>query len=248
MEKRMHIKKLRKGCLLRAGILAALLCGPGFVMKTKAQFNLDMTGGLMAPTAEMNETGTFMIGGNFMPEKGNPFGYHTGNYFVDFTLFSFLELAYRETLLKTTYMTSKPKFNQQDRSFSLKVQVLKEGKYRPALAIGAHDPYRNLGNNYYRGIYGVATKHLDLKGNVLMLTVGYLGWTGDRNVLQDGVFGSVSFSPVWCRNLSVMAEYDTHQVNLGLSAKLWKHLSLNAFTEGFDCIAGGVRYECTLWH
>ena len=43
-----------------------------------------------------------------------------------------------------------------------------------------------------------------------------------------------------------MAEYDTHQVNLGLSAKLWKHLSLNAFTEGFDCIAGGVRYECTL--
>lgn len=183
-----------------------------------------------------------------MPEKGNPFGYHTGNYFVDFTLFSFLELAYRETLLKTTYMTSKPKFNQQDRSFSLKVRVLKEGKYRPALAIGAHDPYKNLGNNYYRGIYGVATKHLNLKGNMLMLTVGYLGWTGDRNVLQDGVFGSVSFSPVWCRNLSVMAEYDTHQVNLGLSAKLWKHLSLNAFTEGFDCIAGGVRYECTLWH
>ena len=96
-------------------------------MKTKAQFNLGMTGGLMAPTAEMNETGTFMIGGNFMPEKGNPFGYNTGNYFVDFTLFSFLELAYRETLLKTTYMTSKPKFNQQDRSFSLKVRVLKEG-------------------------------------------------------------------------------------------------------------------------
>ena len=122
----MHIKKLRKGCLLRAGILAALLCGPGFVMKAKAQFNLGMTGGLMAPTAEMNETGTFMIGGNFMPEKGNPFGYHTGNYFVDFTLFSFLELAYRETLLKTTYMTSKPKFNQQDRSFSLKMRVLKE--------------------------------------------------------------------------------------------------------------------------
>ena len=147
----MHIKKLRKGCLLRAGILAALLCGPGFVTEAKAQFNLGMTGGLMAPTAEMNETGTFMIGGNFMPEKGNPFGYNTGNYFVDFTLFSFLELAYRETLLKTTYMTSKPKFNQQDRSFSLKVRVLKEGKYCPALAIGAHDPYRNLGKNYYRG-------------------------------------------------------------------------------------------------
>ena len=59
---------------------------------------------------------------------------------------------------------------------------------------------------------------------------------------EASLFTAAEFDPKF------MAEYDTHQVNLGLSAKLWKHLSLNAFTEGFDCIAGGVRYECTLWH
>lgn len=214
----------------------------------QAQYSLGSMGLLNTPSAEMNEAGTFMIGGNFMPARMNPFNYNTGNYFLDFTLFSWLELTYRETLLKTTYMSEKAKFNQQDRSFSVRLRPLKEGKYLPALVIGANDPYRDLGKNYYRAIYGTATKHFLLKEHELAVTIGYMGWTGDRNVSRNGVFGGITYRPAFCKSLCLIAEYDTRNVNLGVTAKLWNHLSLHAFTSGFGCISGGIRYECTLIH
>ena len=213
-----------------------------------AQYSLGTTGLLNAPSAEMQETGTFMIGGNFLPERMNPFDFNTGNYFAGITLFSFLELTYRETLLKTTYMTSRPKYNQQDRSMSVRLRPVREGRLMPAIVIGTNDPFRSLGNNYYRSIYGAATKHLLFGGHELGITVGYQGWTSDRNTLRDGVFGGITYSPAFCRQLRVIAEYDTEDINVGVTARLWNHLSLYALTNGFESVAGGLRFECTLVH
>lgn len=69
-----------------------------------AQYSMGTTGQLMIPTAEMQETGTFMGGVNFLPEQVTPsvFSFPTMNYFVDMTLFSFIEFTYRMTLLKMT--------------------------------------------------------------------------------------------------------------------------------------------------
>lgn len=218
------------------------------LQKVQAQYTLGVTGLLNAPSAEMNETGRFMIGGNFLPEHLNPFDYHTGNYFVNITFFSFLELTYRETLLKRAYMTAKPKYNQQDRSVSIKLQPLKEGKWWPAVAVGVNDPARDLGNNYYRSMYGVVTKHFLFAGHELGVTAGYQGWTSKWNMLRNGVFGGVTYRPSFCPQLCLIAEYDTREFNLGITARLWNRVSLCAFTGGFECIAGGLRYECTLFH
>ena len=53
-----------------------------------AQYSMGTTGQLMIPTAEMQETGTFMGGVNFLPEQVTPsvFSFPTMNYFVDMTL------------------------------------------------------------------------------------------------------------------------------------------------------------------
>lgn len=48
----------------------------------KAQYTMGTTGMMNIPTAEMQQTGTFMIGGNYLPEELNPFKYNSGNYFV----------------------------------------------------------------------------------------------------------------------------------------------------------------------
>lgn len=229
------------------GMGTVLLAAP--FQRAKAQYTMGMTGLLNTPSAEMNETGRLMVGGNFIPKEMNPFGdYHTGNYFASLTFFSFLEVAYRETLMKTSYMTAKPKFNQQDRSLSIKVQPLKEGKWWPALAIGANDPVRSLGTNYYRSIYGAVTKHFLFEGHELGVTAGYQGWTNNWNTRRNGVFGGITYRPSFCPQVCLIAEYDTRNFNLGVTARLWNHVSLHAFTGGFDCIAGGVRYECTLFH
>lgn len=111
----------------------------------KAQYTMGTTGMMNIPTAEMQQTGTFMIGGNYLPEELNPFKYNSGNYFVNITFFSFLELNYRCILLKSDYMAKKPKFNQQDRSLSVRLRPLKEGKYWPAIVIGSNDPFKDKG-------------------------------------------------------------------------------------------------------
>ena len=84
-----------------------------------AQYSMGTTGQLMIPTAEMQETGTFMGGVNFLPEQVTPsvFSFPTMNYFVDMTLFSFIEFTYRMTLLKMTTGTGRTGYHNQDRSF-----------------------------------------------------------------------------------------------------------------------------------
>ena len=125
----------------------------------KAQYTMGTTGMMNIPTAEMQQTGTFMIGGNYLPEELNPFKY--------------LELNYRCILLKSDYMAKKPKFNQQDRSLSVRLRPLKEGKYWPAIVIGSNDPFKDKGYNYFASVYGVATKSFMIGEHRLAATAGY---------------------------------------------------------------------------
>ena len=95
----------------------------------------------MIPTAEMQETGTFMGGVNFLPEQVTPsvFSFPTMNYFVDMTLFSFIEFTYRMTLLKMTTGTGRTGYHNQDRSNTIRIRPIKESRYFPAVVIGGDD-------------------------------------------------------------------------------------------------------------
>lgn len=229
----------------------------GIHQSVQAQYMLGTTGMMNIPTADRQTPGTVMLGGNFLPKQVMPsrFNYNTGNYFVSLSFFSFLELTYRETLIKENYMSSKPKYNQQDRSYSIRLCVLKEGKYVPGLALGANDPIADKGANTFQSYYGVITKGLCWGAeNHISASLGYYlegkknndtRWFGNK---YKGIFGGVSFTPAFCKELKVMAEYDSDGVNVGAAFRLWKHLSMHAFTHDFNCISGGIRYECTLIH
>ncbi len=219
-------------------------------LSLKAQYSMGTTGLLNTPSAEMQETGTFTIGGNFLPQEITPatFRYNTGNYFVGITFFSFLELNYRCILFKTSYMSEKPKFNQQDRSLSARLRPIKEGKYMPAIVIGTNDPFNDYGENYFATVYGVTTKNFRIGEHKIGISGGYYYPLSDANTEYDGVFGGISYTPAFCKPLSVIAEYDSSGFNVGAAVKLWKHVSVNLFTREFKCISGGIRYECTLIH
>ena len=107
----------------------------------KAQYSMGTTGLMNIPTADMQPDGTFMAGGNFMPSAILPpeWNYHSGNYFLNMTFLPFLEVAYRCTLLKTGDAHGN-KWNQ-DRSVSLRLCPLKEGKWWPAIVIGSNDAF-----------------------------------------------------------------------------------------------------------
>ena len=101
-------------------------------------------------------------------------GYNSGNYFVNLTFLPFMEVAYRCTLLK---VESTGKWNQ-DRSVSLRLRPLKEGKWWPSVVIGSNDllttgelnPFLDSGGNrYFSSVYAVGTKHFGFYGHDICL-------------------------------------------------------------------------------
>lgn len=222
-----------------------LLC---FSTQLHAQYSMGNTGLLNIPTADMQETGTFMGGGNYLPNGMTPFNFNTGNYFVNVTFLSILELSYRCTLLKRTRYDGKQGYFQQDRSMSARIRPLKEGKYLPSVVIGTNDPFKDTGINYFATIYGVLTKSFSIaQGDRLALSAGYYIPLNNHSV-QKGPFGGISYSPASCREVAFMVEYDSDGFNVGAATRIWKHLSIHVFTREFNCISGGIRYECRLLH
>ena len=88
-----------------------------------SQLTYGTTGLLHAPSAEMQRDKTFMVGGNFLNKELTPptWYYHTYNYFLNVTIFPFLEVAYTCTLFKAEALGLKPYgysgFTNQDRYF-----------------------------------------------------------------------------------------------------------------------------------
>ncbi len=216
-----------------------------------AQYALGATGQMMIPTAEMQETGTFMGSANFLPEEVTPnkFNYPTMNYSVDMSLFSFVELTYRMTLLKMRTYNGRVGYHNQDRSNTIRIRPLKESRYFPAVVIGADDLFTEKATQYWGDYYGVLTKTFGFcKGHQLAVTAGWYFHQGNQPAFKKGPFGGIRYTPTFCRELKLMAEYDTNGWNLGGAIRFWKRLSVHVFTREFTCVSAGLRYECTLIH
>lgn len=219
-----------------------------------AQYSMGVTGLLNIPTADMQKDGTFMVGGNFMPKDMTPgdWDYHTGNYFVNMTFLPFFEVAYRCTLFHGDYKGGNKW--QQDRSVSLRLRPLKEGEWWPSVVVGSNDAFTtnqlnmfhdSKGNRYFSSVFGVGTKHFAMGGHDLGVTFG--GHVPFHKAsLNKGVFGGVAYSPAFFRELSVMAEYDSNVINVGVAARLFRHLSLHLFCYDFKTVSAGIRYEVKL--
>lgn len=215
----------------------------------RAQQLLGTSGLMNVPTAEMYASGTFKGGASLVQKEllSDRFNYNTGIYYIDFTPFSFMEITFRETLLKTR-KGDKTGFYQQDRSTTLRLRPLKEkeGRWFPSVVLGVNDIYSDHGASNYAAVYGVVTKNLLLgKVGTLDVTAGFAK-AFDEGDAYDGVLGGVRFTPAAVKNASVMAEYDTRGFNIGASVLLFKHLNLMCFTREFTGVCAGFSYQYTI--
>lgn len=171
--------------------------------RVHAQYALGATGQMMIPTAEMQETGTFMGSANFLPEEVTPnkFNYPTMNYSVDMSLFSFVELTYRMTLLKMRTYNGRVGYHNQDRSNTIRIRPLKESRYFPAVVIGADDLFTEKATQYWGDYYGVLTKTFGFcKGHQLAVTAGWYFHQGNQPAFKKGPFGGIRYTPAFCRS------------------------------------------------
>lgn len=206
------------------------------------------------PTADMNPAGTFVGGITYVPKQmefveGN---YNTGIYYVDFSPFSWIELTFRETLLKMSkYKNGEVHtgYYNQDRSTTLRVRPLAERDslwWLPSAVIGVNDIYSDHGNSRYTSVYLTVTKHVRLSGfGVVGASVGYAR-KFDTGVVYNGVFGGVEYRPQGLENFRVMADWDTSGVNVGAHLQLFRHLNMMVYTREFKCVGAGINYQYTI--
>ena len=124
-----------------------------------AQFPYGTTGLLHMPTADMQRDKTFMLGGSYLHEQATPtqWDYPTYNYYINITMFPFLEVGYTCTLFKGVEGGYWPestwgKFSNQDRQFSLRLRALKEGQFwrhMPAVVIGGNSLSSQFGGHLF---------------------------------------------------------------------------------------------------
>lgn len=212
-----------------------------------AQISSGTTGLLNIPTAEMQTSGTFMFGGNYLPEAftSEELCFNTANYYFNITFLPFLELTYRMTFLKMNdddLSLNNIWDNNQDRTFGLRMRLLNEKKYLPAFVIGGNDVLRS---DYFSKWYAVASKTIVFNENRVAVTLG-AAINDFSNSQSARPFAGIELSPKICKQLSLIAEYDTDAFNMGASVLLFNHLYMNAFVYDYQNIMGGFAYKIYL--
>lgn len=180
-------------------LLLCLVCS----LHLRAQYSYGTTGLLNMPTADMQRDKTVLIGGSYLEKHTSPgrWFYDTFNYYVNITLFPWLEVAYDLTLHKALPVDpaygghfwvprTYGKFVNQDRNFAARIRVWKEGDWKPwmpQIVIGVNDvihnswesgskikPISQRSNGFTNRYYLAMTKHIDLDGAIVGAHFSYV--------------------------------------------------------------------------
>jgi hypothetical protein len=235
--------------------LLIFLCSLCSLCGVQAQSLQGPTGLLNAPSADMLPEGTFFVGYhhydkvNFknFGQATSAGGFQEGNFqavILDVTLFSFMEINFRSNQKDWVYSLDKSRHTQVDRNVSVKLRPIKEGKYLPAVAVGMIDVY---GTGFEEMYYGVATKHFAFSGHQVGVTAG-VAISPQRyyNRNMNGFFAGVDYRPAFLPQLDVMAEYDSHALNVGANLLLFNHLYAVAGLQSCKHFSGGISYRVYL--
>lgn len=239
------------------GIACLLLLMAGSV---KAQFTYGTTGLLHMPTADMQQDKTFMAGGGYLNKRATPnaWYYDTWNYYINFTFFPWMEVAYTCTIFDDYVIRGNSSIHRinQDRSFHGRLRVWKEGwwkEWTPQIVVGVNDfttggtyDYGEMavegdGNGFFNRYYVAATKHLSWNGE-WGVHVAYVYNKRGNDKLNGACFGvdyqfalkGDEFYHKAINGLNLMAEYDSKFVNIGARYTLWKD-HINIITELREC-------------
>lgn len=252
--------------IVSIGVLLLMFGAPAH-----AQFLDSTTGLLQMPTAVMNREGTFMITTNYLNQHATPerWDYDTYGYGLSVAIWDRVEMAYVCTIMHgITYYETQPdvpvNWVNQDRHFSAKLLVLREGDFglgwMPALAVGVVDPFTGARgdylketktkNNSFQRFYAVVSKRF----NTSLGEIGtHLGWQLNRHYYYplNGPCAGIDWKPAWVQtnwlSLDLVAEYDSKTFNLGLIASLWDdHIEAMFDLQALKWVSFGLRYKMNL--
>jgi hypothetical protein len=221
------------------GLLIAVFGLPSIL---RAQSLTGNTGLVTIPTARMQQDGTLSFGVSYFDKKNQQYFEGTKDIlaaYVNLTLLPFLEVVMR---------VNRP-INYQsdhytvDRFPMVKLKLLNEKKYLPAIAFGINDfaSTSEWQTVHFNATYLVLSK----KVSVFDLHLGYAPIIMKALYYQlDGVFGGVAYTPH--KSVNLYAEYDTRYVNAGIQYLFLKHFAVNLATINFNSLSAGINFKVFL--
>ncbi len=215
---------------------------------------MGVTGLLNSPSAQFSKEGTVKIGGNFLNTNMTPqtWDYNTFNFFVNITFLSFLEAAITNTAFD---LWNNGKFSNVDRAVCLRLRVFKEGRYTPAFVVGSNDLLTSntsgyfdpsKGNKYFGTHYFALSKHINLNSTNLGFHAAYNLLSSTKQTIKYPISGGITLSPSFAKQLTLIAEYDTRDFNLGGSLLIFKHLYFQMFVQDLKYISFGAHFQFNL--
>lgn len=197
----------------------------------KAQYSYGTTGLLNMPTADMQRDKTLLIGGSFIDNHTSVarWYYDTYNYYVNITMFPWLEIGYNMILHKSVQYDpalgndywvpyTYGKFTNQDRSFHVRLRVWKEGWWKswtPQIVFGGNDCIGSIGgvnqNEYESQVNGFTNRW-------------YIAVTKHGMIKSLGTYGA-HISYIWNKR----NEYPLNGVSVGMDFRFQLTNTPNTF-------------------
>ena len=218
-------------------LILLLLC---FSLVASGQQYTGLSGLVHIPTADMSPSESMRVGVSYMSRHSIPsyagIVMDTPIYHVAFTPYKWIE----GSLMMSGWR--RDGLSMADRSISVKVRPLEEGKWWPSVALGTMDPF---GTGVYSNYYVSLSKHVEMLGGLWGATASYRYYKNDVLKKWQGVVGGVTFSPNFYRDLRASIEYTGNEFCISLDAKLFRFLKLQAALYDWRWFCGGVSFEIT---
>jgi hypothetical protein len=212
----------------------------------RAQIGLGGVNAVMTvPTANIQQDGYLAVGFGYIPR---PYAVLAGwccddlPYFATLGFLPFLEISLRATLSPNDDRTG-----IGDRMASVRVQFLREARYRPALVLGIHDAIAIQGRKaWFQALYGVVTKTLSASKHLdIETTLGHgFDWLEAYYHEFDGLFGGVSLG--YRKLIFIKGEYDATKFNFGLGLQAKRLLTTNLVLLNGRTLAYGANLQIRL--
>ena len=226
------------------------------VGSVKSQSLTGTRGLLHVPTAELYPDKTFAIGASFLPQPYMSYSRGGEEYdayatYVTATFFPWMEVMFRYTHHVGIEVNPITKYFP-DRMLTVRLQLLKEKKYMPAVLFGLQDMSGAAGATsesavYYSATYGVATKNFEWQQWQVGVSAGYAFDFLDMPTTDfKGLFGGVSISHKSIKNVGLLLEHDSETFNAGVEVFLFNRLQLLLGAANFDAPVAGISYRYSL--
>lgn len=211
-------QQIRKG--LHAFALIVALLGPGVVY---SQSTTGVTGLLLVPTARMQPDGSVGITYGHVDRRYSE--YMDGQYGYSALSGSVTFLPFVEVAFRFSNVDSPEPQALGDRMLMVRLQLMNEKGYRPAVLVGAHDFLKSSANetSNFHSMYAVVSKRIRVLPFSIDAHLGYGTAAFEAKHTQfQGVFGGVSFPVV--RMGELLFEYDARVTTVGARVHLFDHI------------------------